>query len=58
LHLEHTPQQTACARGLGQVFTAIDAARARRWLAYYLQRPHPDDPEAEAAYQRLQLLNQ
>ena len=58
LHLELVPQQTACARGLGQVFTAIDAARARRWLAYYLQRPHPDDPEAEAAYQRLQTLSQ
>jgi hypothetical protein len=54
VHLEHEPAATACARSLGGVFSKVgDFARARRWLGYYLDHPHPPDPEAEEAYRRM-----
>lgn len=54
LHIEREPRFTACARALGQVFSATsDFARARKWLGFYLSMPHPTDPEAEAAYRQL-----
>jgi hypothetical protein len=30
-----------------------DFARARRWLATYLDHPHDPDPQAEQAYQQM-----
>jgi hypothetical protein len=54
LHLDHQPELPRCARSLAQIFAKVgDQARARRWLGAYLQYPHPPDPEAESAYQRL-----
>jgi hypothetical protein len=54
LHILHEPQYTRCARSLGQIFARIgDFPLARKWVAVYLQRPHPPDPQAEEAWQRL-----
>ena len=54
LHIAHEPQYTRCARSLGQVFARVgDFARARKWVGVYLQHPHPPDPQAEEAWQRL-----
>ncbi len=54
LHLDHEPQFPACARALGEVFLKVgDTARARRWLATYVQLPHERDPDAEEALRRL-----
>jgi hypothetical protein len=57
LHILHEPQYTRCARSLGQIFARIgDFTRARKWVATYLQRPHPPDPQAEEAWQRLSAM--
>jgi hypothetical protein len=54
LHMLHEPQYTRCARSLGQIFARIgDFPRARKWVGTYLQHPHPPDPQAEEAWQRL-----
>lgn len=51
LHLDREPGRPLCARGLAQTFAKTrNFARARRWLAIYLDHPHPADPEAEQAY--------
>jgi hypothetical protein len=52
-HIEHRPDETLCARTLGQVFSRLgNPAKARQWLGVYLSSPHGPDPEAEAAYGR------
>jgi hypothetical protein len=52
--IEHEPQYTRCARSLGQIFTQLsDFGRARKWVGFYVQRPHPPDPQAEEAWRRL-----
>jgi hypothetical protein len=52
--IEHEPQYTRCARSLGQIFSRLgDFRRARKWVGVYLQHPHPPDPQAEEAWQRL-----
>ncbi len=56
MHLDHEPQRPQCARALAQIFTVDDPHRALRWLGIYLDHPHAPDPDAESAYQRLQLL--
>ena len=57
LHIRHEPQYTGCARSLGQIFTRIgDFPRARKWVGIYLQHPHPPDPQAEEAWQRLSAM--
>jgi hypothetical protein len=53
-HIQHLPGQPRCARGLGQLFARIgDTARARHWMAFYLEHRIEPDPEAESLYQRL-----
>jgi hypothetical protein len=53
-HIQHLPGQPRCARGLGQLFARIgDTARARRWMAFYLEHRIEPDPEAESLYRRL-----
>lgn len=53
-HIQHEPDSPRCARGLGGQFARIgDTARARRWLAFYLDRHTEPDPEAEGLYQLL-----
>ncbi len=56
MHIDHEPDATGCARSLGQVFAKVgDFARARKWIGFYLERPHAPDPQAEEAYR--QMLN-
>ena len=53
-HIQHLPGQPRCARGLGQLFARIgDTARARHWMAFYLEHRIEPDPEAESLYRRL-----
>jgi hypothetical protein len=54
-HVERDPEFSLCARKLGDFFMrAGDNARARRWLAYYLDHPYGgEDPEARRAYMQL-----
>jgi len=55
-HIDHEPDATGCARSLGQVFAKIgDFTRARKWIGFYLERPHAPDLQAEEAYR--QMLN-
>ena len=52
--IQHLPELPRCARGLGDLFARIgDTARARRWMAYYLEHRVEPDPEADAIYRRL-----
>lgn len=54
LHLSNEPEFPRCARSLGEVFVKIgDRARARRWLATYLEKAHEPDPQAQNALQQL-----
>jgi hypothetical protein len=54
LHIRQEPEYPRCARSLAQAFTTIqDWTRARRWLGIYLGKPHPQDIEAQRAYQQL-----
>jgi hypothetical protein len=53
-HIQHLPEQSRCARGLGDLFARIgDTARARRWMAYYLEHRTEPDPEADSIYRGL-----
>jgi hypothetical protein len=53
-HIQHMPGQPRCARGLGDLFARIgDTARARRWMAFYLEHRVEPDPEADDIYRRL-----
>jgi len=53
-HIRHLPGQPRCARGLGDLFSRIgDTARARRWVAFYLEHRTEPDPEADNIYRRL-----
>jgi hypothetical protein len=53
-HIQHLPGQPRCARGLSDLFVRIgDAARARRWMAFYLEHRVEPDPEADSIYRRL-----
>jgi hypothetical protein len=53
-HIQHVPGQPRCARGLGQLFARIgDTARARRWMAFYMEHRVEPDPEADSIYRRL-----
>ena len=53
-HIQHLPGQPRCARGLGDLFARIgDTARARRWMAFYLEHRVEPDPEAEEIYRRM-----
>src|SRR5271157_1169550 len=53
-HIQHLPLEPRCAKGLGDLFSRIgDSARARRWMAFYLEHRIAPDPEADASYRRL-----
>jgi hypothetical protein len=53
LHIQHQPELPGCARNLGQTLSrAGDYAKARHWLAIYLQHAPASDPEAVAEYQK------
>jgi hypothetical protein len=53
-HIQHLPGQPRCARGLGDLFARIgDTARARRWIAFYLEHRIEADPKADTIYRRL-----
>jgi hypothetical protein len=53
-HIQHMPGQPRCARGLGDLFARIgDTARARRWMAFYLEHRVEPDPEADSMYRRM-----
>jgi hypothetical protein len=57
--IQHEPRYTLCARSLGQIFAKVgDYPRARKWVGTYLQHPHPPDPQAEDAWQRLIAMPQ
>lgn len=53
-HIRLVPDEPFCARGACQLFERLnDPARARRWMAYYLEHKIAPDPEAEREYTRL-----
>lgn len=53
-HIRHDPRYPRCARGLSDLYVRIgDAARARQWMAYYLEHRAEADPDAERIYQRM-----
>jgi hypothetical protein len=55
MHVEGDPALSLCARTLGDLYLrAGENQRARQWLAFYLDHPYGDDPDARRAY--LQLL--
>jgi hypothetical protein len=52
--VQHDPAHPRCARGLSDLYSFIgDAARARQWMAYYLDHRAEPDPDAERIYQQL-----
>jgi hypothetical protein len=56
-HVEHSPGESLCARTLAdRAMRSNDRERAKRLLAFYLEHPYADDPEARRAY--FQLLGQ
>jgi tetratricopeptide (TPR) repeat protein len=56
LHMQHDPSRPRCARGLGELYAAIDRpAPARQWMATYLQHRTEPDPESERIYQSMNV---
>lgn len=55
-HMRHDPSRPRCARGLGELYAALDnPAPARQWMSTYLQRRTEPDPEAEKIYQSMNV---
>ena len=55
-HIRLVPEEPLCARHLGQLFDTIgDSGRARRWMAFNLDRRTAADPQAERIYQEMVL---
>lgn len=53
-HIRLVPNEPLCARETAKMFEYLgNAARARVWLAYYLEHKKRPDPGAETEYQRL-----
>ena len=53
-YVDHDPYHPRCSRGLGNLYVQLgDNARARKWMAFYLNHAVEPDPEAQAIYARL-----
>ncbi|MGA3237793.1 MAG: hypothetical protein ABSG03_15975 [Bryobacteraceae bacterium] len=53
-YVAHDPYHPRCARGLGTLYVQLgENARARKWMAFYLNHAVERDPEAQSIYARL-----